>query len=129
MQDHREWHDLIRLLELTVRSLPDEGAMYTGQRTPGQTLGARSGDRCDASALGPRTRADAPASPDRRASIRHHQGVDGSYTLPDQDAEASDHRDESACTRLQPQARDEDPGHWHADRSNPAAEGPFWFAR
>ena len=34
-----------------------------------------------------------------------------------------------ACTRLQPQARDEDPGHPRTDRSNPAAEGPFWFAR
>jgi hypothetical protein len=30
-------------------------------------------------------------------------------TLSDQDAEASEYQDESACTGLQPQARDKDP--------------------
>ena len=38
-----------------------------------------------------------------RASLRHHQGVDGGNPLPDQIPGPGRHRDEPACARLQSQ--------------------------
>ncbi len=39
-----------------------------------------------------------------------NQQVDGLNSLPDQDAESGEHRDEFACARLQSEASHEHPG-------------------
>jgi hypothetical protein len=49
-------------------------------------------------------------------SARHAQVLDGRRALPDQDAAARQHRNESSRARVQPKARDADPG----DRGNAA---------
>ena len=49
------------------------------------------------------------AAPDRRASVRHHQGLDGRDALQDEDAEARRHRDGVARAGLQSEAGDGDP--------------------
>jgi len=43
----------------------------------------------------------AGAARDCRASVRHHQVLDGCHALPDEDFTQSQYRDEPACTRLQ----------------------------
>src|SRR5450631_2809685 len=59
--------------------------------------------------------ADTP--PDRRASLRHDQSMDGSDALSHQDDPAREYRDELARTRLQHETRDTN------TRNHPANEG------
>src|SRR5262249_21738096 len=53
---------------------------------------------------------DAPAARDRRASVRHDQGADGSDTLFDEEAATGCRRDGAARAGLQPHARYEHHG-------------------
>jgi hypothetical protein len=93
-------------LELSLPGLPDQGPMHHWQRAANQTLGARRGTRCHASAAGPRPRENAGASTNRRTSVRNNQVLDGVDAFPDQDAGSGQYRDESSCARLQPEASD-----------------------
>ena len=58
---------------------------------------------------------NAPAPGDRRASLRHHQDVDGSNPLSDETAEKCPYRNGVACARLQSQAGHEHHGGRTAD--------------
>src|SRR5262249_7871163 len=60
----------------------------------------------------------APAARDRRASVRHNQGADGSDTLPNEDAAMGCRRDGAARAGLQPHARHEHHGSQTAPGSN-----------
>ena len=83
---------------------------------------------------------DAPAARDGRASLRHHQGQDGSHTLPDEDAAARCLRDGSASVGLQSHPGDEHHrcpavhsrrgvGHTHFRRINARLHLPLACAR
>ena len=61
-----------------------------------RALGTRSGARGDAAATGSAARDDASATTNGRAPVRNDQVLDGMDPLPDQDAGARAHRDESA---------------------------------
>jgi hypothetical protein len=64
-------------------------------------MGTRERTRSDAKAAKPNTSGVENKTPDRRASLRHAQGLDGSDAFPHQDLATCEHRDEFACTRLQ----------------------------
>jgi len=63
---------------------------------------------------------DASAAGNGRTSLRHHQGQDGSHTLPDEDAAAGRLRDGPACSSLQSDPRDERHRHPAADGGHPS---------
>ena len=71
--------------------------------------------RAGEGAVGQPAWSDAAAPRDRRASVRHHQGVDGSDALQDENPRACRDRDGAARARLQHQARDRDPRCAQAD--------------
>jgi Transposase DDE domain len=62
---------------------------------------------------------DASAAGNGRTSLRHHQGQDGSDTLPDEDAAAGRLRDGPACSGLQSDPRDEHHRHPAPDSRDP----------
>ena len=62
-------------------------------------------------AAGSAARDDASATTNGRASVRNDQVLDGVDPLPDANAGARAHRDESARPGLQPEARDAHPGY------------------
>ncbi len=66
---------------------------------------------------------NAPAARNRRASLWHHQALDGINALPDEDAETGRHRNCLARAGLQSQTRHEHHGHQPPDRSNERSIG------
>src|SRR5215471_1911333 len=84
-----------------------------------QALEARTGPRCDASQARSDARCHGRAPADRRAPVRHRQGVDGLDPLLDPHPEAGQHRNEPPRPGLQHQAGDRDHRCRTAAASNP----------
>src|SRR5258708_19768636 len=78
-----------------------EIAMHDRRLSAHRAMGARARTRCDAKAAQPNTAGFTNTTPDRRASFRYPQSVDGSDALLDQDIASREYRDEFASTRLQ----------------------------
>ena len=79
----------------------------------------------------PQSRQDAHKAPDRGASVRHYQSLDGCDALPDEDAAQRAHRDGAARAGLQYETRDEDSGCQRIEggnvglkRARPGPSGP-----
>jgi Transposase domain (DUF772) len=96
-----------------------EGSVHTGQGAPDLAVGARDRSRNGAGPARPQPGQDAGAPPDRGASVRDHQGVDGRHALPDEKIAESDERNGAARAGLRHQARDADSGRWRIDRRHP----------
>jgi len=96
-------------------------------------LGARSGVGGHAGSTGSNSRGLKASAPDRRARLRHAQGVDGLIALPDQDAAAGPHGNEPARAGLQHEASDEDPRNANVDPDHAGVEvrppSPLPFTR
>ena len=71
-----------------------------------QALGARSRPRRDAGAVRPLAQDHAHPTPDRRTSIRNHQGVDGRDPLQAAHPRKGQRGDEPSRSRLQSEADD-----------------------
>jgi hypothetical protein len=81
-------------------------------------MGARGRTRHHAKAAQPNAARFTNTTPDRRASVRYPQSVDGSDALPDQDIAEGEYRDEFACTCLQHETSDADPRNGSARSGN-----------
>src|ERR1700685_1704880 len=81
-------------------------------------MGARGRTRHHAKAAQPNTARITNTAPDRRASVRHPQSVDGGDALPDQDIAAREYRNELARTCLQHETSDADPRNCSASGGN-----------
>src|ERR1700730_15285740 len=88
--------------------MSDQRAMHDRRLSTHRAVGTRESTRCDAEAVRPNPAGFAHTTPNRRASLRHPQGVDGGDPLLDQNIATCEYRDELACTRLQPKASDAD---------------------
>ena len=110
-------HDASQVLGVGLPAMSDQIAMHDWRLSAHRALGARGCARCDATATEPDTAGVANTPPDRRASLRHDQGLDGSDAFPHQDIATREYRDESARPRLQHETSDADP------RNRPAHEG------
>lgn len=64
------------------------------------------------------TRARSLTEQDRRASVWHHQSLDGCDALQDEDVAARSHRDGAACARLQSEEGDGNSGRSEAAQSD-----------
>ena len=93
-------------------------ACQGGQAAPHHPLAARACSRGRREAARRAPGGDASAARDGRASLRHHQVLDGRDAFPDEDAETGEDRDGPARAGLQSQARHEHHGHRPADRGD-----------
>jgi transposase len=108
--------DAAPLLDQRLQGLRDQGSLHRGQGAPHHALGTRA---CRRGGRAPARREptdDAHAAKHRRASVRHHQVVDGIDPLPNEDTQEGRHRDGLARAGLQSQACHEHPRHRPADR-------------
>jgi hypothetical protein len=71
-----------RVLDDEMRPLRAQIEMHAFKGAARQALGTRSRPRHDAGAVGPCAPEHAHPTPDRRTSIRNHQGLDGRHPLP-----------------------------------------------
>ena len=85
---------------LTYRYTTGQGALYHRERAPDHPMGARASGRGDARSHEPRSSPDGAPPIDRRAPVRHHQGLDGGDALPDANARKRPHRDGIPRPRL-----------------------------
>src|SRR5215471_7223261 len=102
---HRPLPPSDRLLHLSAQA-----QLYAGQAKADQALETRTGPRRDASQARSDARCHGRAPADRRAPVRHHQGLDGRDPLLDPHPEAGQNRNEPPRPGLQHQAGDRD--HW-----------------
>src|SRR6516164_7956674 len=90
--------------------MPDlraQASMHARQGQTPEALGARERARQDASQARPHAGGHDNPPADRRASVRHAQGMDGQHSLPDQDPRKGQNRDEPAGAGLQYEANDQ----------------------
>src|SRR6516164_763093 len=90
--------------------MPDlraQASMHARQGQTPEALGARERARQDASQARPHAGGHDNPPADRRASVRHAQGLDGQHPLPDQDPRKGQNRDELAGAGLQYEANDQ----------------------
>src|SRR5215471_5162982 len=102
---HRPLPPSDRLLHLS-----SQAQVYAGQVKANQALEARRCPRRNASQARSHARCHGRAPADRRAPVRHHQGLDGLDPLLDPHLEAGQHRNEPPRPGLQHQAGDRH--HW-----------------
>src|ERR1700679_2067986 len=88
-------------------NLRAQASMHARQGQTPEALGARERARQDASQARPHAGGHDNPPADRRASVRHAQGMDGQHPLPDQDPRKGQNRDEPAGARLQYEANDQ----------------------
>src|SRR6516165_9152984 len=88
-------------------NLRAQASMHARQGQTPKALGARERARQDASQARPHAGGHDNPPADRRASVRHAQGLDGQHPLPDQDPRKGQNRDEPAGAGLQYQANDQ----------------------
>ena len=81
-------------------SCPIKGKCTTGKERRIRRWSARSDPPASPEAARRATRQNPVAEQDRRAPLRHNQGVDGCYALRDANAEARSHRDGAARASL-----------------------------
>ena len=117
-------HDAAQVLVLGVSAMPDQSAMHDGRLPAHCALGTRSGAGGDAGSPGEDAGSRAHPPANRRACLRHAQGLDGRHALPDEETAERQHRDESARPGLQPETRDADLRGRAADAGD---EGPPLF--
>ena len=104
------------LLDQRLPELRYQAQLHHRQGTTDHAMGTRAHSRSRSTPARRASGEDAPAARDGRASVRHHQGQDGSNPLPDEDPATSCLRDGAARAGLQ-----SDPGHEHHGHS--AAHG------
>lgn len=97
--------------------LRKETAVHTEHGTAGSTLGVLSRTGGNAGQAEQRAGNDADPKTDGRASLGDAQTMDGRNTLPDAKAQRGQRRDESECTRLQPEKGHENHRHYWLDES------------
>ena len=97
--------------------MSDPVAMHDQRLSAYRAMGTRERTRRDAKAAKPNTAGVENTTPDRRASFRHAQGLDGSDAFPHQNIAAREYRDEFACSGIQSEASDAN------HRNRPAHEG------
>jgi hypothetical protein len=107
--------DAAPLLDYGLSDVRPEGSVHTRQGTPDLAVGAQDRSRDGAGPARPQPGQDARAPPDRGASVRDHQGVDGRHALPDEKIAESGERNGAARAGLQHEARDADSGRWRID--------------
>src|ERR1019366_4173396 len=90
-------------------SLSSEAAVHTERRATGDPVGARGGDRSDATPPGSCAVQHAYPPQTGRASLRHDQSLDRLSPLPDEEAEERQNRDQPARSGLQSETGDGDP--------------------
>src|ERR1700720_291433 len=88
-------------------NLRAQASMHARQGQTPEALGARERARQDASQARPHAGGHDNPPADRRASVRHAQGMDGQHPLPDQDPRKGQNRDEPAGAGLQYEANDQ----------------------
>ena len=91
----------------------DQSQMHDEQRPPSTPVGERGYPRSGARTLGQRSDPTGGPQHDRRASLRHHQIMDGGHALQNANSEKGGDGDGAACPRLQ-----YDPRHEHHGRSS-----------
>src|SRR5271168_4475740 len=84
-----------------------QASMRARQGQTPEALGARERARQDASQARPHAGGHDNPPADRRASVRHAQGMNGQPPLPDQDPRKGQNRDEPAGAGLQYEANDQ----------------------
>jgi len=99
-RDRRRWSNTSQILVLGLPEVSYQGAMHQWRISAHRTLGARTRAQENAKAFGAHAAGIATMSADRRTSLRHPRGVDGSDTFIDQDAASRAHRNELACVGL-----------------------------
>jgi len=82
-------------------------SLHHRQGATDHAVGARAHTRSRATPTRRASRKDAPEARDSRTSVRHHQGKDGSHTLPDEDAAAGCLRNGTTRFGLQSHPRHE----------------------
>src|SRR5208283_3284757 len=107
--------DAAPLLDDGLSGVRAEGSVYARQGAPDLAVGARGRSRDGAGPARPQPGQDARAPPDRGASVRDHQGVDGSHALPNENVAESGDRNGAARTGLQHETGDADSGYWRID--------------
>ena len=96
------------IISITIAtSLCAHASMHARQGQTPEALGARERARQDASQARPHAGGHGNQPADRRASVRHAQGMDGQHPLPDQDPRKGQNRDEPAGAGLQYEANDQ----------------------
>src|SRR5277367_5162539 len=88
-------------------NLRAQASMHARQGQTPEALGARERARQDAGQARPHAGGHDNPPADRRASVRHAQGMDGQHPLPDQDPRKGQNRDEPAGAGLQYEATDQ----------------------
>src|ERR1700722_526377 len=88
-------------------NLRAEASMHARQGQTPEALGARERARQDASQARPHAGGHDNPPADRRASVRHAQGMDGQHPLPDQYPRKGQNRDEPPGAGLQYEANDQ----------------------
>jgi len=117
--ERRRWFNTPQVLVLRLPEVSHQGAMHQRRVSANRPLGERARTRGYAKAPGPHTAGLATASADRRTPLRNAQSMDGSDTLPDQNAPSRKYTDEPACVVLQLQTIDPDSRNTTSDPRDP----------
>src|ERR1700730_1785458 len=99
--------------------------MHDQRLSAHRAVGTRECTRCDAKAAEPHTTGVENKTPDRRASFRYAQGLDGSDAFPHQNNAAREYRDEFARTGIQSETSHADPRNRTTDEGNQGLNSPF----
>jgi hypothetical protein len=97
--------------------------MHDEQRPPSASLGKGGCSRSRSRTLGQRPRPIGGPQHDRRASLRHHQILDGGDALQDANSEKGGDGDGASCPCLQHDPRHEHHGRSSDDRGHEGVKG------
>src|SRR5450631_1562311 len=125
LHDRRARLNVTQILVVGLPTMSDQSATHDGRLSTHCAMGTRESTRCDAEAARPHSAGFANTPPDRRASLRHAESMDGSDAFSDQDETASEYGDELACAGLQPEACDGDCRNRPAHEGNEGLNSPF----